>query len=240
MSTAEVLSGLPVEKHAKFAEYLKTDESEHAMAAAELRLPWITPRRRTLDAETTATRARETTLRRSVPAHVKYRAANVPGCIFSTVEPCAEDRQDCDGVWPRSKTGCEACHSPLEGRGPRRGKQQVGEVTRWANRGGGMASDHVMWSLASHVLAKRGIEHDMRKRPFFTDKFTGQRVYMLRPLQRQHDTSLYDTKRNALTPKTASLPQSPTDTSVQRPPNFSDIQEQLTNQQGIMEDRLEV
>ena len=28
---------------------------------------------------------------------------------------------------------------------------------------------------------------------------------MLRPLERQHDTSLYDTKLNALTPKTARL-----------------------------------
>ena len=38
-------------------------------------------------------------------------------------------------------------------------------------------------------------------------------MYMLRPLERQHDTSLYDTKRNALTPKTARLQLSPTGSS---------------------------
>ena len=248
----QVLTSLPKEKHTKFVEYLKANESEDVGAVVELRMPWITPRRLALETETSATCARETTLRKSVPAHVKYRAANVPACIVTTIEPCAEDRKDGDGVGlsPRCKTGCEACHSPQEGRGLRRGKQQVGEVTRLANPRGGMASDHVMWKLASHVLAKNGIEHDKRKRPLYTDKFTGQRVYMLRPLERQHDTSLYDTKRNALTPKTARLQPSPTGTSDLRTnlqgepqvylPNFFDIKQQLTYQQGVSNNRLEV
>ena len=247
-----LLSDLPKDKHSKFVEYLRADESEPMGAAAELRMPWITPRRRTLEAGTSAPRARETTLCRSVPAHVTYRA-NVPACIVTTVEPCAMDSTGGNGMGPspRCKTGCEACHGPHDqGRGLRRGKQHVGEVTRLANPRGGVASDHVMWSLASQVLATNGIEHDKRKRPFYTDKFTGQRVYMLRPLERQHDTSLYDTKRNALTPKTARLQLSPTGSSDLRtrlqgeprvyPPNFLDIKQQLTQQQGVLKNRLEV
>ena len=126
----------------------------------------------------------------------------------------------------------------------------VGEVSRLPEHGECMAIDDLMWSLAHHALAKDGIERDKLMRPFFTDKFTGQRVYMLRQVQREHDIGLHDTKRTALMPETARILQSPTRASNPRTHQpgesqsatkiFSDIKEQLTNQQRVLDDRLQV
>jgi hypothetical protein len=247
-----MLRNCPKEKqdmHSKFLEYLNADEPE-GVGLAELRVPWITPRR-SKEAEAGTLRACRAT-RKSMPPLVKYRAVNMPARIVATVVPNAEDSHVLhdNGLNPRGKTGCGACRSSHEGRGLRRGKVPVGEVSRLAEHGECMATDDVMWSLAHHALAKDGIERDKSMRPFFTDKFTGQRVYMLRQVERRHDIRLHDAKRTAVTPETARMPPSSTRASNPRTHQpgesqsaskiFSDIKEQLTNQQRVLDDRLQV
>jgi len=246
-----MLRNCPKEKqdmHSKFLEYLNADEPE-GVGLAELRVPWITPRR-SKEAEAGTLRACQAT-RKFMPPHVKYRAVNMPACIVATVEPNAQDSQVLHdiGLNPRGKTGCGACHSSQERWGLRRGKVPVGEVSCLAEHRECMAIDDDMWSLAHHALAKDGIERDKSMRQFFTDKFTGQRVYMLRHAEQKHDIRLHDAKRTAAT-ETAGMPPSSTRASNPRTHQpgesqsaskiFSDIKEQLTNQQRVLDDRLQV
>ncbi len=176
--------------HSKFLEYLNADEPE-GVGLAELRVPWITPRRRKA-AEAGTLRACQA-MRKSMPPHVKYRAVNMPACAVATFEPHAEDSQVLHGIVlnPRGQTGCGARHSSHEGWGRLRGKV---------------------------------------------------------PVEREHGTFMNDTKCTASKP--ARMPPSPTRASnprTQQPGEpqsaskiFSDMKEQLTNQQRVLDDRLQV
>lgn len=134
------------------------------------------------------------------------------------------------GLSPRYKPGCKACGDSVDRQHCRRRAKMLGEVSRLASkslqeaesvsslsersprtkvgveRGVDVAMDSVMWSLAREVLASDGVKHDEAMRPFFVDKFTRARVYMLQHLEHQHDRSLYDTKCSAPSRRSTGAP----------------------------------
>ena len=215
-----------------FLQYIEAGKNEHDKEEAQLRLPWITPRRQALGAKDTG-RKMQNQMRVSAPELTRYSAANVAPSALQTSVPGVDNFVPDDaqvlgqyGLSPRYKMGCKACgaesnNTTVETRG-RRGKVLVGEVTRLAperrNLGsraadssaqlwrGDVGMDFVTWNMAMGVLATKGMQRDTSNLPFFTDKFTGSRVYVMQQLQRHHDRSLYDNKRNAPSRKSTAAP----------------------------------
>jgi len=196
-----------------------------------LRLPCITPRRHPEKQKEPNTRrkTREGGMRvEMVPGDMtKYRGVNVACGVMTTSVPALhqvhQEVLDAYGLSPRYEPGCHACEDSggRQQLGDRRSGNEDGVAKVWRlapvcgnGRSRGSQSPRVvlegvlpavmlksMWSLAKEVLAADGVRHDPDNRPFFVDKFSRARVYMRQHLDEQHDSSLYDTKRTAPSPR---------------------------------------